>query len=212
MKRCTIWLYRFNALMFCVVLSIVLAWAASPFWYDHHRKTAEGIPLPQTGNHFGMLYFDETYEISGTPFQRIGLYEKSPSSLWGQFGDRDKMRNLLFIEKEYASVEWLFPDQSNTIEKVGELGEPAAALYLEYRTPAQNGLNIAMTSVDGGRTKTLLSGIQRILAQHLTESGNLLVLYLRKETLHRARFNMKTWEQIDDLELSSVSPTSMGTD
>lgn len=212
MKRCIIWLYRCNALMFFAVLSIVLAWAASPFWYDQHRKTAEGIPLPQTGSHFGLLYFDETYQIPGTPFQRTELYEKSPSSLWGQFGDRDKMRNLLFIEKEFASVEWLFPDQSNTIERVGELGEPAAALYLEYRTPAQNGLNIAVTSVDGRRTKTLLSGIQRILAQHLTESGNLLVLYLRKETLHRARFNMKTWEQIDDIELSSVSLTSTGTE
>ncbi len=177
MKLLSAFLYRLNAILLLFILSVVIAWIASPFWYAHHRQRVGGIPVPESAsNPTGLIYFDEVYAITGTPFERVALMTKFPSSLWGQIGNADEIRNLLILEKDYASVRWLFPDQTNTIVRVAELETPATALYLEYRKPDQSSLFIAVAMPDGSKFTDLLTGVERVLEYHITLDGKLLVL------------------------------------
>jgi hypothetical protein len=206
MKLLSVLLYRLNAFLLLFILSVVIAWIASPFWYDHHRLQVGGISVPESStNPKGLIYFDEVYAITGTPFERVALMAKFPSSLWGQIGNSDEVRNLLILEKDYASARWLFHDQANTIVRVAELETPATALYLEYRKPEQSGLFIAVAMPDGSQFTDLLTGVERVLEYHITLGGKLLVLYQNGLILHRARFDLPGLSKIDDIELMRVA-------
>lgn len=206
MKPLSFFLYRLNAILLLFILSVVIAWIASPFWYDHHRQQVGGISVPESSsNPNGLIYFEEVYAITGTPFERVALMAKFPSSLWGQIGNSDEARNLLILEKDYASARWLFPDQTNTIVRVAELETPATALYLEYRKPEQSGLFIAIAMPDGSKFTNLLTGVERVLEYHITLGGKLLVLYQNGTILHRARFDLPGLSKIDDIELMRVA-------
>lgn len=199
-----------------VVLLLLLTWGGVVSIKDAMQLTTKSVQVPQAEgqaktdkDHYFLRPTDLNPQAGGAVFKllshRQGVgYEDARSS---------EIRNLLFFNGTSETSIWLYPDQSQVLNRIERFDENKAegALFIEWETVQQKSpdrnaaklLQIDLVKLDGKGLQRALTDVEQVLRQRQT-GQELEVIYQVKDAVRLAKFSIKDFRKLSDTEVARV--------
>lgn len=219
MERFFLYVKRFNTVVIAVGLLGILglvAWGGAQAGREILRSEKKTIDVPRTGAETTEV--KETFILrptdfasnDGTPVFRLMLKGEGRSYEEGRSSD---VRNLLFFRDGKENSKWLFPNQSQVLNRFeslkGDAGEEI--LYLEtapakgdVKSDSKQGLrSVYLVRMSGEGLEKALSEVEMTL-RHRVVKDQLEIIYQNSDAVRLAKYSLKNFQKLSDIEVARI--------
>lgn len=219
MERFFLYVKRFNTVVIAAgLLGIIglVAWGGAQAGREMLRSEKKTIDVPRSGEEATEV--KETFILrptdfsskDGAPVFRLMLKREGRSYEEGRSSD---VRNLLFFRDGTEKSKWLFPSQSQVLNRFESIKGDAdeEILYLETE-PAKG--NEKSDSKLGSRSVYLVKmsgeGLEKALSEvdmtlrHRVVKDQLEIIYQSTEAVRLAKYSLKNFQKLSDIEVARI--------
>lgn len=223
MERFFLYVQRFNAvviglgLLLIVGLAILGGLKETMGLFRSEQKTVE---VPHSAGNEGQS--GATYSLHPTEYSTsegtvvFRLQSRGGSSGGGAYaeGRGTYTRNLLFFREGPGKSLWLFPDQARVLARVegyksGSAQEDVLLIETEpdrgqeEKDLPRNSRDVYLVRMDGTGLQRILTGVEETLNRK-TVQGQLQIVYQNADAVRLARFSLRDFRQLSDLEVARM--------
>lgn len=219
MERFFLYVKRFNTVVIAAGLLGILglvAWGGAQAGREMLRSEKKSIDVPRAGDED--IAVKETFILrpsdfaskDGAPVFRLMLKGEGRSYEEGRNSD---VRNLLFFRDGQEKSKWLFPSQSQVLNRFEPLKVDAGEeiLYLETE-PAkgnektdrkQGSRSVYLVRMSGEGLEKALSEVEMTL-RHRVVKDQLEIIYQNSEAVRLAKYSLKNFQKLSDIEVARI--------
>ena len=219
MERFFLYVKRFNTVVIAAGLLGILglvAWGGAQAGREMLRSEKKTIDVPRSGQE--ATEFKETFILrptdfsskDGAPVFKLMLKGDGRSYEEGRSSD---VRNLLFFRDGQEKSKWLFPSQSQVLNRFeslkGNAGEEI--LYLETEPAKGNeksdsklgSRSVYLVRMSGEGLEKALSEVEMTL-RHRVVKDQLEIIYQSSEAVRLAKYSLKNFQKLSDIEVARI--------
>ena len=222
MEKFILYVRRFNTIVIGIGLLLLLGLATMggiEVGKGFFRSEKKSVEVPQSQGQdaadskesFVLRPTDFTSQAGNPVFK---LLTESGGGRSYEEGRGINVRNLLFFKNDSEKSKWLFPDQSLLLNRIESLknGSESEILYIEAERvkrkdqgeSKRDSQSVYLVRMDGEGLEKALGDVEQTL-RHRVVKNQLEIIYQSAQAVRLARFSLKDFTRISDVEVARIA-------